>query len=153
MDTWWLRLCDSVWNDPCRATIYKPLPNNTTKSRSIEHWGQIQRIESMLKLETTYLQLYTILCGAWSKCCMSSGCHYWDYYPGALFLSRVTMTYLKIGHPWISSTDAGSSNGCRDQITYHDTINGGRVTCPFLEWTEDVFIKYSRYEDANRQEQ
>ena len=27
------------------------------------------------------------------------GCHYWDYYTGALSLSRVTATDLKTGHP------------------------------------------------------
>ena len=27
------------------------------------------------------------------------GGHYWNYYPGALSLSQVTATHLKIGHP------------------------------------------------------
>ena len=48
--------------------------------------------------------------------------HYWDYYPGALSVSQVTATHLKIGHPQILSMGAKFSNVLETWL--HDRVPG-----------------------------
>ena len=64
------------------------------------------------------------------------GGHYWNYYPGALSLSQVITTYLKIRHLQMKSTGAWSSNELQwlDYMTGYQDIRGShsRLCAPLM---------------------
>ena len=61
--------------------------------------------------------------------------HYWDHYPGALSLSQVTATHLKIGHQWFPCIVAQFLNelqGLNYTMGCKDNTPGNRLPYPLL---------------------
>ena len=93
---------DAIWQEKTRVNIdpgnglmpdgSKPLSEPMLTSHQ---WGSVS-LKSDLRSTSVSAMLYPMSCH--SQAC-SPGGHHWNYYPGALSLSKITATQLMIGYP------------------------------------------------------